>query len=257
MSYEEQAVLFFSMTHHSYLIALPQSPCDAPSCSVGSKLMDLLHTFADLFLHLDTHLQTVTEQLGFWTYLLLFLIVLCETGLVVTPFLPGDSLLFATGAIAATGSLDMHLMLPLLMIAAILGDTINYSIGHALGPKVFRSHQSRFLNREYLDRTRLFYEAHGGKTIIIARFLPIIRTFAPFVAGIGRMQYSQFLLYNIVGGVLWVCLFLFGGYWFGRIPIVQENFEFVILGIIVVSVIPTVLEYIHHQRKARKARKAA
>lgn len=205
--------------------------------------MELIKTFIDLFLHLDRHLTSVFENYGLWTYLILFLIIFCETGLVVTPFLPGDSLLFGVGALAAGTSLNIGWLFILLSIAAILGDAVNYWIGHLLGPKVFQREDSRFLKKEYLDRTHRFYEKYGGKTIIFARFVPIIRTFAPFVAGIGRMRYGHFALYNIVGGLLWISLFLFGGYFFGNIPVVKQNFTLVILGIIVVSILPGVIEF--------------
>ncbi|TAK08672.1 MAG: DedA family protein [Candidatus Manganitrophaceae bacterium] len=212
--------------------------------------MELIKTFIDLFLHLDRHLTSVFENYGLWTYLILFLIIFCETGLVVTPFLPGDSLLFGVGALAAGTSLNIGWLFILLSIAAILGDAVNYWIGHLLGPKVFQREDGRFLKKEYLDRTHRFYEKYGGKTIIFARFVPIIRTFAPFVAGIGRMRYGHFALYNIVGGLLWISLFLFGGYFFGNIPVVKQNFTLVILGIIVVSILPGVIEYARGRARA-------
>ena len=202
--------------------------------------------FLGFFLHLDTHLAFVITEFGPWTYVLLFFIVFAETGLVVTPFLPGDSLLFAAGAFAAQGALSVPVLFVLLAVAAILGDTVNYAVGAFLGPRVFRENV-RFLRRDYLLRAERFYEVHGGKTIILARFIPIIRTFAPFVAGVGSMQYVRFLCYNVVGGFLWVGLFVFGGYFFGALPVVQENFEFVILGIIGVSLIPPVLEWWRHR----------
>ncbi|HWC78200.1 MAG TPA: DedA family protein [Blastocatellia bacterium] len=219
--------------------------------------MELVSRLIDLFLHLDRHLNDVIRDYGPWTYLILFLIVFAETGLVVTPLLPGDSLLFAAGALAAiSGSpLDVGVLFLLLAAAAILGDTANYWIGSKLGPKVFHKQNVRFLNREYLDRTHQFYEKYGGKTIIIARFIPIIRTFAPFVAGIGRMTYWRFLLYNVVGGILWVAICLFAGYWFGNIPIVKKNFSIVIIAIVLISIIPPIVEYIKH-RRASKAKLA-
>ena len=213
--------------------------------------MDLLHNIVDLFLHLDQHLGQLISQYGTWTHLILFLIVFCETGLVVTPFLPGDSLLFAAGTFAAIGALDLWLIMVLLIIAAIIGDTVNYWIGAYIGPRAFRG-DIRFLRKEYLDRTHAFYEKHGGKTIILARFLPIIRTFAPFVAGVGAMSYPKFITYNVVGAVLWVGLFVLGGYFFGNITIVRENFTLVILAIIALSVMPIAVEAL----RARRSRPA-
>jgi membrane-associated protein len=210
--------------------------------------MDLLKQFVDLFLHLDTHLSQVIAQYGSWTYLILFLIVFCETGLVVTPFLPGDSLLFAAGTFAALGQLDPWLMFLLLAGAAILGDTVNYWVGAAIGPRAF-SGNLRFLKKEHLDRTHAFYEKHGGKTIILARFVPIVRTFAPFVAGVGAMSYGHFLLYNVVGAVLWVGLLVPAGFFFGNIPVVRENFTIVILAIIAISVMPMVVEALRARRR--------
>jgi membrane-associated protein len=211
--------------------------------------MELLQNFIDLLLHLDKHLAAIIQQYGVWTYLILFLIIFCETGLVVTPILPGDSLLFATGAFAATGALNISTVLILLTIAAIVGDTLNYWIGAYIGPKAFYSEKSRFFKKEYLIRTHEFYEKHGGKTIIIARFMPIIRTFAPFVAGIGKMTYARFLSYNVIGGILWIALFTLGGYFFGNIPVVKRNFTLVILAIIILSILPGVIEFIRHKRK--------
>lgn len=204
--------------------------------------METLMKFVDLFRHVDQHLKAIVEQCGNWSYAILFLIVFCETGLVVTPFLPGDSLLFAAGAIAALGSLDVYWLCGLLLVAAILGDAVNYLIGYKLGPKVFCKEGGRFLRKEYLDRTHQFYEKYGHKTIVLARFVPIVRTFAPFVAGIGRMSYRQFAFYNVLGALLWVPIFLFAGYWFGQREIVQKNFTYVILGIVFVSVLPAVFE---------------
>jgi len=203
--------------------------------------MDLLPRIMDLFLHLDQHLGQLISQYGTWTHLILFLIVFCETGLVVTPFLPGDSLLFAAGTFAALGALDLWMVVLLLILAAIVGDTVNYWIGAYIGPRAFRG-DIRFLRKEYLDRTHAFYEKHGGKTIIMARFVPIIRTFAPFVAGVGAMSYPRFITYNVVGAVLWVGLFVLGGYFFGNISVVRENFTLVILAIIGISVLPIVIE---------------
>ena len=213
--------------------------------------MDLLRSVIDLFLHLDQHLSGVIADYGVWTHLILFLIVFAETGLVVTPFLPGDSLLFAAGTFAALGSLDLWLVVVLLIAAAILGDTVNYWIGAWVGPRAF-SGNVKFLRKDYLDRTHAFYEKHGGKTVILARFVPIIRTFAPFVAGVGAMRYPQFITYNIVGAVLWVGLFVPAGYFFGNIPTVRKNFTLVILAIVALSVVPIALEAI----RARRSRPA-
>jgi membrane-associated protein len=213
--------------------------------------MDLLPRIIDLFLHLDQHLGQLISQYGTWTHLILFLIVFCETGLVITPFLPGDSLLFAAGTFAALGALDLWLVVLLLIIAAIAGDTVNYWIGAYIGPRAF-SGDIRFLRKEYLERTHAFYEKHGGKTIILARFVPIIRTFAPFVAGVGGMSYPRFITYNVVGAVLWVGLFVLGGYFFGNISVVRENFTLVILAIIAISVLPIVVEAL----RARRSRPA-
>jgi membrane-associated protein len=205
--------------------------------------MDLVHMFIDYFLHLDRHLNVVIQMYGMWTYLILFLIVFCETGLVVTPILPGDSLLFAAGTFAASGALQVEPLFLLLSIAAIGGDTVNYWAGHFVGPKIFEQEKIRFMKKEYLDRTHEFYERHGGKTIILARFIPIIRTFAPFVAGVGRMTYLHFISYNVVGGVAWIGLFVLGGYFFGNISAVKENFTLVILAIIFISILPGIIEF--------------
>ena len=213
--------------------------------------MEPLRTIIDFFLHLDKHLSQVISQYGTWTHLILFLIVFCETGLVITPFLPGDSLLFAAGTFAALGALDVRLVIVLLIIAAVLGDTLNYWVGSYIGPRAFRGNV-RFLKQEYLERTHAFYEKHGGKTVILARFIPIIRTFAPFVAGVGAMSYPKFILYNVVGAVLWVVLFVLGGYFFGNIPTVRNNFTLVILAIIALSVMPIVIEAV----RARRSRPA-
>ena len=211
--------------------------------------MELIYYLVDLFLHLDKHLNEVIQDYGLWTYLILFLIVFCETGLVVTPILPGDSLLFAAGALSAiAGSpLNVWLLFLLLCVAAIIGDTVNYWIGSYIGPKVFRQERSRFFKKEYLLRTQDFYEKYGAKTIIIARFVPIIRTFAPFVAGIGSMNYLRFITYNIVGGVLWVTICLFAGYFFGKLEIVSKNFSLVVLAIIFISVLPVIVEVLRNR----------
>ncbi len=215
--------------------------------------MELISYLIDLFLHLDEHLNVVIQNYGTWTYALLFFIIFLETGLVVTPFLPGDSLIFAAGTFAGLGSLHVWVLFLLLTGAAILGDTANYWIGHFIGPRAF-SGEIRFLKKEYLDRTHEFYERHGGKTIILARFIPIIRTFAPFVAGIGAMSYGHFIVYNVVGGVAWVALFTFGGYFFGNLKFVQENFSLVVLAIIFISILPGVVEFLKERnRSARKA----
>jgi membrane-associated protein len=210
--------------------------------------MDWVKPFVDLFLHLDTHLGQVISQYGTWTYLILFLIVFCETGLVVTPILPGDSLLFAAGTFAALGDLDVRVMILLLGVAAILGDTVNYWVGAAIGPRAFQGNL-RFLKKEHLDRTHAFYEKHGGKTIILARFVPIIRTFAPFVAGVGAMSYGRFLTYNVVGAILWVALLVLAGFFFGNIPVVRENFTIVILAIVAISVMPIAVETFRGRRR--------
>jgi membrane-associated protein len=215
--------------------------------------MDLVHWFVDFFLHLDRHLAEVIQAYGTWTYALLFTIVFLETGLVVTPLLPGDSLLFAAGTFAALGALDVGLLFVLLSVAAILGDTVNYAIGHYLGPKVFHYERSRFFNPDHLRKTHQFYEKYGGKTIIIARFVPIVRTFAPFVAGIGAMTYMRFLAYNVIGGVLWVTVCLFAGYFFGNIPVVKNNFSLAIIAIVILSVMPAVVEYVRHRRESKRA----
>ncbi|HEX9004664.1 MAG TPA: DedA family protein [Blastocatellia bacterium] len=214
--------------------------------------MELLKHFLDLILHIDKHLVELVSQYQSWTYGILFLIIFCETGLVVMPLLPGDSLLFAVGAIASKGDLNVFLVVVLLSIAAILGDTVNYWIGKVIGPKVFSSESSRWLNRKHLERTHEFYEKYGGKTIIIARFMPIIRTFAPFVAGIGKMSYGKFLLYNVVGGILWIALFTYAGFFFGEIPVVKRNFTLVIFAIIIISVLPAVFEVLRARRGQRK-----
>ena len=216
--------------------------------------MEFISYLIDLFLHLDKHLSQIIQNYGVWTYLLLFLVIFMETGFVVTPFLPGDSLLFAAGTFASPAlgsSLNIFLLWALLCAAAILGDTVNYWIGHFVGPKAF-SGEVRFMKKEYLDRTHEFYEKHGGKTIIIARFIPIIRTFAPFVAGIGAMSYGRFITYNVVGGVVWVTIFTFGGYYFGNLPFVKENFSLVVIAIIFISVVPMIFEFIKQRTSGAK-----
>ena len=213
--------------------------------------MDFILSAIDFFLHLDVYLGEIISAYGLWTYLILFAIIFAETGFVVTPFLPGDSLIFAAATFAGLGLLNPVLLFILLAFAAILGDSVNYAIGHAIGPRVFRE-DVRFLKREYLDRTHAFFEKYGGKTIILARFMPIIRTFAPFVAGVGAMTYGKFLLYNVIGGLLWVGLFTILGYFFGNIPAVQENFTFVILGIIFISILPPIIEFFRERSKAKR-----
>ncbi len=207
----------------------------------------------DFVLHLDTHLYDIVNTYGMWVYVLLFLIVFAETGFVATPFLPGDSLLFAAGAITATGALNVYALVAILTIAAILGDTANYWIGYHIGPKIFRKHKSSFFNPEYLERTYRFFDKYGGKTIIIARFIPIIRTFAPFIAGIGRMSYFRFALYNVLGAFFWVPMFIYAGYFFGNLPIIKQHFSLMIVAIIIISLIPAILEYIKHRRVKSQA----
>jgi membrane-associated protein len=218
--------------------------------------MELVATLVDLFLHLDQHLSQVVQEYGFGTYLLLFLIIFMETGLVVTPFLPGDSLLFAAATFAspALGSpLNIWLLYLLLFGSAVVGDTANYWMGHYLGERAF-SQPHRFLKREYLERTHAFYERHGGKTIILARFIPIIRTFAPFIAGVGEMSYLRFISYNIIGGFLWVSVFTWGGYFFGNLPVVKNNFSLVVIAIIAISLMPAVLEVYRERTRQVHAR---
>jgi membrane-associated protein len=212
--------------------------------------MDLLLKGIDILLHLDRYLDLMIQTMGIWSYVIIFLIIFCETGLVVTPILPGDSLLFAIGTFAAIGSFDIAIVLILLTIAAIAGDTVNYWIGNYLGPKVFHYEDSRFFKKKHLERTHQFYEKHGGNTIIIARFIPIIRTFAPFVAGIGSMTYRKFLSYNVVGGILWIFSLTLAGYFFGNIPVVRNNFSLVIMAIVVISIMPGVIEYLRQRGKA-------
>jgi len=220
---------------------------------------DLLAKLIDFILHIDMHLVTLAAEYGTWLYGILFAIIFCETGLVFLPLLPGDSLLFAAGSLAAAqgSALQVHMLFLLLSVAAVLGDTLNYWIGHAIGPKVFRGEGSRLFNRQHLERTHAFFERHGGKTIILARFVPIIRTFAPFVAGVGAMSYGRFLAYNVVGGVAWVGLFIYGGHTFGQLPIVQRNFKLVILAIIVLSCVPPVVEFMKARRESAGPKSAA
>jgi membrane-associated protein len=209
--------------------------------------MELISNSINILLHLDKYLNEVIQNYGRWTNLILFLIIFCETGLVVTPFLPGDSLLFATGAFAASGSLEVEWLLILLAIAAVLGDTANYSIGHFVGPKIFYKENVHFLNKKYLERAHEFYEKHGGKAIVLARFVPIIRTFVPFVAGIGRMNYLRFVCYNVTGGVAWVIILIASGYFFGNIPVVKRNFTLAIYIIIFISILPGLAEFLRNR----------
>ena len=215
--------------------------------------MELLKEFIDLFLHLDKHLGEVISQYDQWTYAILFIIVFCETGLVVTPILPGDSLLFAAGLFAGQGRISFAALFVLLTIAAVLGDAVNYAVGRYLGPKVFQDQNSRIFKREYLDKTHQFYEKYGGKTIIIARFVPIVRTFAPFVAGVGAMTYTRFALYNVTGAILWVSICLTAGYFFGGMEVVRNNFSLVVLSIIFVSILPALIEIFNSWRAGRRA----
>jgi len=213
--------------------------------------MEFLNWFVDLVLHLDVHVRTLADTLGPWLYLILFAVLFCETGLVVTPFLPGDSLLFAAGAVAAMdGSpINLALLAALLVVAAVSGDAVNYWIGYLIGPKVFSAENSWLLNRRHLLRAQEFYERHGGKTIVLARFIPIVRTFAPFVAGVGKMQYRRFWVFNFAGGLVWVVLFLLAGYFFGGLEVVKHNFHYVIFGIIFLSVLPIGIEWFNARRR--------
>jgi len=210
--------------------------------------VEWLSALVDIALHLDRHLQGLVAAYGAWVYAILFLVVFCETGLVVTPFLPGDSLLFVAGTVAAAGGMNIHLLVVLLIIAAILGDAVNYAVGRYIGPRVFRAEGSRWLNPKHLERAHAFYEHHGGKTIIIARFVPIIRTYAPFVVGAAAMSYSRFALYNVAGAMLWVISLGYAGYFFGNLPVIRNNLTAVILGIIVLSILPGVIEIWRHRR---------
>jgi len=219
--------------------------------------MELLKKLFDFVMHLDVHLSALIQNYGLWTYLILFVVIFCETGLVVTPFLPGDSLIFAAGTFAAAKALKVGWLFLVLSAAAVIGDTVNYWIGKIIGPKVFHKEKTRFFKKEYLDRTHEFYEKYGAETIIIARFVPIIRTFAPFVAGIGKMSYGKFLSYNVIGGVGWVAVFTFGGYFFGNIPFVKKNFSIVIIAIILISLVPAVLEFLKHRKKKPDRKRGA
>lgn len=210
--------------------------------------MELLTQLIDIVVHLDQHLQALVATHGAWIYMILFLIIFCETGLVVTPFLPGDSLLFVAGTVAAAGGMDIHLLVVLLIIAAILGDAVNYAVGHYIGPRIFSHNESRWLNPKHLQRAHDFYEKYGGKTIIIARFVPIVRTYAPFVAGAASMTYAKFALFNVSGAVLWVVSLGYAGYFFGNLPFIKNNLTLVILGIIFLSILPGIIEILRHRR---------
>lgn len=211
--------------------------------------MEFIHSIADFIIHIDHHINTLVSNYGAWSYAILFAIIFCETGLIIMPFLPGDSLLFVIGALAASdGPLDVKLVLMLLTAAAILGNTVNYQVGRMLAPKIFRNENIRFLNKEHLQKTQAFFDRHGSKAIIITRFMPILRTCAPFLAGVGSMPYSKFTLYNVVGGILWVSLFVLAGYFFGKVPFIEHNFSKVILVIIVVSLLPAVIEILRHNK---------
>lgn len=210
--------------------------------------MEYINTFMGVVLHLDTYLTDIVSQYGFLTYAILFGVIFAETGFVATPFLPGDSLLFAAGAIAALGSLNIWGIIAILLVAAIAGDTVNYWIGHFFGRKIVDNPRITFINEEHIDKTEQFYKKYGGKTIILARFVPIIRTFAPFVAGVGTMEYGKFIAFNVIGGAAWVFLFTLAGYFFGNLPIIQENFHYAIFAIVFLSLIPMIYEYIQHKR---------
>ncbi|WP_273869635.1 DedA family protein [Serratia odorifera] len=219
--------------------------------------MDIIKFIIDFILHIDVHLAELVAQYGMWIYAILFLILFCETGLVVTPFLPGDSLLFVAGALAAlpTNDLNVHTMVALMVVAAIIGDAVNYTIGRLFGERLFSNPNSKVFRRSYLDKTHQFYEKHGGKTIILARFVPIVRTFAPFVAGMGHMSYRHFAAYNVIGALLWVLLFTYAGYLFGNVPVVQENLKLLIVAIIIVSILPGIIEIWRHKRAAARQQK--
>ena len=217
--------------------------------------MEYIQWIIDFILHIDVHLAELVAQYGVWVYAILFLILFCETGLVVTPFLPGDSLLFVAGALAAlpTNDLNVHTMVALMIAAAIIGDAVNYTIGRLFGAKLFSNPNSKIFRRSYLDKTHAFYDKHGGKTIILARFVPIVRTFAPFVAGMGHMSYRHFAMYNVIGALLWVLLFTYAGYLLGNVPVVHENLKLLIVAIIVLSILPGVIEVWRHKRAAKKS----
>lgn len=205
----------------------------------------------NIMLHFDKYLDLIIQNYGAWTYALVFLIIFCETGLVVTPFLPGDSLIFATGALAARGSLDIIALFVIFLSAAIIGDTVNYHIGKRIGSKIFEKEDIKYINKQHLKKAERFYKKHGSMTIVLGRFIPIIRTFVPFVAGIGEMHYYKFIIYNMLGGLLWVSLFLGGGYFFGNLPLIKENFSYVVISIIIISVIPAIAAFIKEKRDSK------
>ena len=211
--------------------------------------METITNLIDFILHLDKHLNFVIESFGVWCYLLFFVIIFAETGLVVTPFLPGDSLLFALGTLAATGSLRVTWLFVVLSAAAVLGDSANYTIGRYFGLMILKRQGAWFLKKEHIEQTHRFYEKYGSKTIVLARFVPIVRTFAPFIAGVGKMTYLRFFSYNVIGGLLWVSLFLFGGFFFGNIPVIKRNFTLTIFAIIIISILPAVIEVIRQKRQ--------
>lgn len=215
--------------------------------------MDIFIQLFDFILHIDKHLAEIMQQYGTTTYAILFLIVFCETGLVITPFLPGDSLLFAAGALAPIGNLNVYVLSALLFVAAVIGDTVNYAVGKYIGPKVFEKKNSKIFKLEYLQKTQKFYDKYGAKTIVIARFVPIVRTFAPFLAGVGKMDYKKFIVYNVVGAFFWIVLFVFAGYFFGNLPIIKKNFTLVIFAIIFISILPAVIEYLRARKEDSKA----
>lgn len=216
--------------------------------------MELLLYFFDIILHLDKHLALLVQQYGTWIYVILFAIIFSETGFVVTPFLPGDSLLFVAGAVAAVGDMDLGLLIGVLILAAVLGNSLNYGIGRYLGPKVFQWPDSRFFNRVALDKTHAFYDRHGGKTIVLSRFLPLFRTFAPFVAGIGAMDWRRFTAFNLAGGVLWVVSLTLAGYWFGNLPLIRNNLSLVVVGIVVISLVPVLVGWWKHRQEVAAAK---
>jgi membrane-associated protein len=216
--------------------------------------MDLISLFFDFILHIDKHLATIIDGFGPWTYAILFAIIFIETGVVIAPYLPGDSLIFAVGAFAAIGAFNLPIILILLILAAILGDSLNYATGKYFGPKVF-SRNYKWLDRKALDKSKKFFDTHGAKTIILARFVPILRTFAPFIAGVSNMQYRKFLTYNVVGGALWVSLFMFAGYFFGNLPFVKDNFSLVVIGIIIVSLVPVIIELVKYYKELSEQNK--
>ena len=210
--------------------------------------MTILQQFIDIILHLDIHLASLAAEYGVWLYGILFLVIFCETGLVVTPFLPGDSLLFAVGSLCAISELSVYVVVPLLIAAAVIGDSTNYWIGRGFGLQLFKNKDSRIFKQKYLDQTEQFYQKHGVKTVVLARFMPIIRTFAPFVAGIGRMNYQRFLSFSVLGSILWIGSFTFGGFFFGNIPFFKKNFTLVIVAIMVISLMPGIISYVQQKR---------